>query len=73
MTRTDAITFWTAPDRQTFAAEEDGRVLDPYYLRANLAGGGAHVANCGCITSGEARGRGVARAMGEQAVAEPRI
>jgi ribosomal protein S18 acetylase RimI-like enzyme len=32
-------------------------------LRANQQGGGAHVANCGYITSAEARGRGVARAM----------
>ena len=37
------------------------REFDLEHLRANQAGGGAHVANCGYVTADDARGRGVAR------------
>ena len=58
-----ALAYWLGPDRQTFVAEADGQVLGTYYLRANQAGGGGHVANCGYMTRADATGRGVARAM----------
>ncbi|MDQ8757955.1 N-acetyltransferase [Sphingosinicella sp. LHD-64] len=63
MIEADAIAHWCAPDRATFVAEEEGRVLGTYYIRANQAGPGAHVANGGYATAPEAAGRGVARAM----------
>jgi ribosomal protein S18 acetylase RimI-like enzyme len=63
MTQTEAIAYWMGPDRETFVAEEDGRLLGTYFLRANQLGGGAHVANCGYVTSTEATGRGIARMM----------
>ena len=59
----DGLAHWMSPDRQTFLAEDDGKIVGTYYLRANRAGGGSHVANCGYMTHGAARGRGVARAM----------
>lgn len=59
----EALAYWTGPDRETFVAEEAGTVLGTYYLRANQASGGAHVANCGFMTGAAALGRGVARAM----------
>jgi ribosomal protein S18 acetylase RimI-like enzyme len=63
MTQSEAIAYWMGPDRETFVAEEDGRLLGTYFLRANQLGGGAHVANCGYVTSIEATGRGIARMM----------
>jgi len=63
MSEADALAYWTGPDREAFVAHEDGRILGTYYLRANQAGGGAHVANCGYVTASEAGGRGVARLM----------
>jgi ribosomal protein S18 acetylase RimI-like enzyme len=39
------------------------KIVGTYYLRANNAGGGAHVANCGYMVAADATGRGVARAM----------
>jgi ribosomal protein S18 acetylase RimI-like enzyme len=63
MTQADAIAYWTGPDREIFVAEEDGLLFGTYFLRANQQGGGAHVANCGYITAGEATGRGIARMM----------
>jgi ribosomal protein S18 acetylase RimI-like enzyme len=50
-------------DRETFVAEEDGEIVGTYYIRANQAGGGRHICNCGYMTSAAATGRGVARAM----------
>jgi ribosomal protein S18 acetylase RimI-like enzyme len=63
MSEGEAIAYWTGPDRETFVAEEDGRIIGTYYLRANQLGGGAHVANCGYMTASDATGRGVARRM----------
>lgn len=67
-----ALAYWLGADRWAFVAEAEGRVLGTYYLRANQAGGGAHVANCGYATQVEARGRGIARAMAEHSFAEAR-
>jgi ribosomal protein S18 acetylase RimI-like enzyme len=63
MNREEAYAFWFSPEKEVFVSEENGRVLGTYFLKANQLGGGAHVANCGYVTSIEAQGRGVARAM----------
>ena len=63
MTAEDALAFWFAAGNAVFVAEVDGRVLGSYFCRANKAGGGAHVANCGYATHHEATGRGIARTM----------
>lgn len=70
LSRNSALATWLGADRATFVAEAEGRVLGTYYLRANQAGGGAHVANCGYATHPEARGRGIARAMAEHSFGE---
>jgi ribosomal protein S18 acetylase RimI-like enzyme len=61
--RSDALAYWRTPGHEVFVAEDVGRVVGTYYLRANNRGGGAHVANCGYMTAQNAFGRGVARAM----------
>ena len=63
MPKAAALTYWTGPDRETFVVEIDGELAGTYYLKANHAGGGAHVANCGYVTDAKFAGRGVARAM----------
>lgn len=68
MTEADALAYWLAPDKETFVAEEDGAVLGTYFLRANQAGGGRHVANCGYMTSAAVTGRGIARRMCEHSM-----
>jgi ribosomal protein S18 acetylase RimI-like enzyme len=72
MSETGALAYWLGADRETFVAEEDGRIVGTYYLRANQLGGGDHVANCGYITAGAASGRGVARRMCEHSLAHAR-
>lgn len=59
----EALAYWLGPDKDTFVAEEDGEIVGTYYLRANQAGGGGHVCNCGYMTGASATGRGVARQM----------
>ena len=72
MSEAEALAYWIGADRETFVAEEEGRVLGTYNLRANQPGGGAHVANCGYMTAADANGRGVARAMCEHSLCHAR-
>jgi len=59
----DALAYWLAPDKETFVAEDAGAIVGTYYMRANQAGGGRHVCNCGYMTRAGVTGRGIARAM----------
>ena len=72
MSEADALAYWVSPDRETFVVEADGAILGTYYLRANQAGGGSHVCNCGYMTSPAAMGRGVARTMCAHSIEQAR-
>lgn len=73
MPRDAALAYWMGPDKQTVVAVDTaGRVLGTYYCRANQAGGGAHVANCGYVVAGDAGGCGVAWAMAEDSFVRAR-
>ena len=68
MSRVSALAYWHSPGHSVFVAEDGGRLVGTYYLRANQSGGGGHVANCGYMTAPEASGRGVARAMAQHSL-----
>lgn len=68
LSESDALMYWTGPDKETFVAEEDGVILGTYYMRTNQSGGGRHVCNCGYMTHASATGRGVARRMCEHSL-----
>ena len=72
LTDAAALAYWTGPDKACFVAEADGRVVGTYYIRANQAGGGRHVCNCGYMVATAAAGRGVARAMCAHSLEEAR-
>lgn len=72
LSETDALAYWMGPDRETFVAEEGGAILGTYYIKANQAGGGRHVCNCGYMTDAAAAGRGVARRMHEHSLEHAR-
>src|SRR5215469_4690539 len=55
LSRAKALAYWNSPGHDVFVAEDAGVVVGTYYLRANQKGGGAHVANCGYITSARRR------------------
>jgi RimJ/RimL family protein N-acetyltransferase len=63
MDRATAWKLWVESPRATFVAEENGQILGTYYIKANAAGPGDHVCNCGYMTAAAARGKGVARAL----------
>ena len=65
----DALAYWFGADKEVFVAEEGGAILGTYFLRANQAGGGGHVCNCGYMTGSAATGRGVARTMALHSIA----
>jgi L-amino acid N-acyltransferase YncA len=62
-TELQGLEYWFQAGHQVFVAEEGGAVVGTYFLQPNHQGGGAHVANCGYVTSQHATGRGIARAM----------
>ncbi len=68
LTDAQTLAYWFAPTHEVFVAHDNGTVLGTYYLMANQAGGGAHVANCGYMTAPAAQGKGVARAMCEHSL-----
>jgi ribosomal protein S18 acetylase RimI-like enzyme len=65
VTREQAFALWMGMPLHTLVAEEDGVLLGSYYLKANAAGPGDHVCNCGYMVTEAARGGGVARLMCE--------
>lgn len=63
ISREAALAYWWQPAHAIFVAEENGRIVGTYYLKANAGGPGSHVANCGYMTLPEAWGQGVGRAL----------
>jgi hypothetical protein len=61
ITKEGALLYWCGPSHETFVLEDSGRVLGTYFLKANQGGGGAHVANCGYITSSDVQGESPGR------------
>jgi len=72
MDEQDALAYWFGAGHSVFVAEDEGRIVGTYYLRANTTGAGAHVANCGYMTSADCFGRGIARAMCAHSLDEAR-
>jgi ribosomal protein S18 acetylase RimI-like enzyme len=73
LSREEALRYWMGSDRETFVAERKGRVVGTFYLKANQAGGGSHVANCGYVTAADQAGKGIARAMCLTSLATARV
>jgi GNAT superfamily N-acetyltransferase len=70
MTEATARGLWTPPaPGGTLVAVKDGRVFGAAKIGPNQLGAGAHVANGGFMVAPEARGQGVARRLGEAALA----
>ena len=71
-----ALAWWSDPPATAFVAGREsageGAPLGTYTLRRNQVGGGSHVANAAFMVAPAARGQGIARAMGEHALAEAR-
>jgi GNAT superfamily N-acetyltransferase len=68
MSESAALAYWMGSDRETFVADGPAGVVGTFYLKANQAGGGRHVCNCGYMTLRTAAGKGVARTMCERSI-----
>jgi ribosomal protein S18 acetylase RimI-like enzyme len=69
--RESAIADWCHPENSTFVAvSDDGEIVGTFYIRANQAGLGSHVANGSYMVSPDARRKGVGRLMGEFSIEE---
>ncbi len=60
--------FVAPPGRTVVAVDEDGSVLGSATMGPNRPGRGAHVATASFMVDPAAQGRGVGRALGEEAV-----
>ena len=70
MTEAQARAMWTPPaPGGTLVAIEDGLVLGAAKIIPNQQGNGTHVANGSFMVAAAVRGRGVARSLGEAALA----
>lgn len=65
ITAEQAYQLWISAPAATFVASENNHILGTYYIKANQAGNGRHVCNCGYVVSEQARGKGIARLMCE--------
>jgi len=69
----EALRIWTGHPGVVYVAEDAaGRIVGTCYLKANYSGPGDHVCNAGFAVHPEARGRGIARAMGRHTLEEAR-
>ncbi|VAV95208.1 Histone acetyltransferase HPA2 and related acetyltransferases [hydrothermal vent metagenome] len=73
LTREAAFDLWVKAPHATYVAENDGAIVGTYYIKANFAGGAAHVCNCGYMVAPAMRGQGVAGKMCVHSQAEARI
>lgn len=64
-----AMWMLAAPARTAVATGDDGAVLGTAKMHANYAGPGSHVASASFMVGSAARGRGVGRALVEDALA----
>jgi L-amino acid N-acyltransferase YncA len=72
ISREDALAYWFRTDTHTYVAEEDGRVVGTYILKANQPGLGSHVANAAFMVAPDAQGSGLGRRMAEHCLDEAR-
>lgn len=65
MTLEQSFDVWCKVPLKTFVFVEHGVILGSFYIKANAAGPGSHICNCGYMVLESARGKGIARSMCE--------
>ncbi|MCH6200985.1 GNAT family N-acetyltransferase [Aquiflexum sp. LQ15W] len=56
--------YWMGPDKSTYVAEMDGKIVGTFYLKPNQPGLGNHVCNAGFMVDEKESGKGIGRQMG---------
>jgi len=60
MSKDDAYKIWITNSQTTYVAIDNDLIIGTYFLKANFAGPGNHVCNCGYMVSEDSRGQGIA-------------
>jgi L-amino acid N-acyltransferase YncA len=64
------LNYWYGPDRHTYVAIEEGKIVGTFLIRPNQPGLGAHVANGAYMVAEAASGKGIGKKMGEFSLVE---
>ena len=62
--------YWFTPEKHVYVAEEQGKILGTYWIKANQPGLGDHVGNGAYMVSPDAKGKGVGKLMAEHSIEE---
>ncbi len=68
----EMLTYWFAPEKHVYVAEENGDVLGTFWLKPNQPGLGSHVCNAAYMVAPDAAGKGIGRKMAEYSLDEAR-
>lgn len=68
----EMLDFWFSPEKWTYVALSDGKIVGTFFLKANQPGLGSHVGNAGYMVAPEAMGKRVGKTMAEYSIEESR-
>ena len=68
----EMIAYWFAPEKYVYVAEENGKIVGTFWLKANQPGLGSHVCNAAYMVAPDAAGKGIGRKMAEFSLDEAR-
>ncbi len=65
VSKSEGKRLWMELPQKTYVVESEYGISGTYYIKANQAGPGSHICNCGYMVPFSFRGRGIATAMCE--------
>lgn len=68
----EMLAYWFQPEKRVYVAEDNGKVLGTYWIKANQPGLGSHVGNGAYMVSPDSKGKGIGRKMAEHSIEEAR-
>jgi L-amino acid N-acyltransferase YncA len=66
----EAYRFWMPPEKRTYVATINSKVVGTYFIKANQPGLGSHIANAAYMVQPEQHGQGIGSAMAIHSIAE---
>lgn len=64
------LRFWFAPDKRTYVAVSENKIVGTFFLKTNQPDLGSHIVNAGYMVAPEAKGMRVGRTMAEFSLEE---
>jgi ribosomal protein S18 acetylase RimI-like enzyme len=66
------LAYWCAPEKHTYIALSEGKIVGTFFMQNNQPGLGSHVVNAGYAVSPKAYGQGIGAKMCEFSLEEAR-